>query len=157
LAILLVDFLTKAYVYHILSSWGKCATNGGCLDIPVFNILGVYFSIGFALNKGAAWGLFSNFQTFLLIIRIATILFLFIYLFFINKNRYAQFPLILILAGAIGNVADFFLYGKVVDFLHFNLWGYEFPVFNIADSAITIGVIWLLFATSFNKKKAIKA
>lgn len=50
----------------------------------------------------------------------------------------------MILGGAIGNIIDRFLHGAVVDFLHFHYAGYSFYVFNVADSAITLGVILLL-------------
>lgn len=73
-----------------------------------------------------------------------------VYLFCFNRDSSWQIPLILIIAGAVGNVADFFLYGHVVDMLHFVFWGYDFPIFNVADSAISIG-IGLLFVISWFK------
>jgi len=57
------------------------------------------------------------------------------------------FPFALILTGAVGNVLDYFVYGHVIDMLHFVLWTYDFPVFNIADSLITLGVAGLMGAT----------
>ncbi len=52
----------------------------------------------------------------------------------------------LIVGGALGNVIDRFLYGAVVDFLYFYAGGYGFPAFNVADSAITVGVTLMLLA-----------
>jgi signal peptidase II len=151
--ILFIDFLTKSYIFNLLPvvDYSIYYPYGG---IGVFeNFFGIDFSISLAINRGAAWGVFADFQILLLIIRMLIILGMICYLIFLNPNRLADFPLVLIITGAIGNVIDFFLYGFVIDFLHFNLWGYHFPVFNIADTAITIGVIWLFLVASFAKKQ----
>ncbi len=144
LAILFADFLTKAYAYYLLQPSG----------ITVFqNFFGIDFSLLLTTNRGAAWGLFSNFQILLLIIRICVILGMLFYLFFMEHNRLMDLPLVLICSGAIGNVVDFFLYGYVVDFLYFKFWGYSFPLFNIADIMITVGIIALFGVTLFVKKQ----
>ena len=49
--------------------------------------------------------------------------------------------------GALCNILDYFFYGHVIDMLHFVFWGYDYPVFNVADSFICIGVFWLFFAS----------
>ena len=67
-----------------------------------------------------------------------------------EKNRGARLGLALILGGAIGNVIDRIRFGAVVDFLDFYVGEYHWPAFNIADSAICIGVAILLIA-SFKK------
>lgn len=153
LALLFLDFFSKAYVYYLLPFYDSC-TGLHCYEIPVFqDFLGVDFSIGLAFNRGAAWGLFSDFQFFLLGIRILMIVGMLLYLFFVNQNQRANIPLILIVSGATGNVIDFFLYGYVIDFLQFNLWGYDFPVFNLADTSITIGVAWLFLLALFKRKR----
>lgn len=148
LSLLFFDFVSKAYIYHVFPYWREG------LALPVFhNVLGIDFAINLAFNRGAAWGVFANFQTFLLIVRILLIFGLFVYLFFFNRSSTSRLPLVLILAGAIGNVVDFFLYGFVIDFFQFNLWGYHFPVFNLADTWITIGVAWLFILSFFKKKQ----
>jgi len=155
LVLVFLDFFTKAYIYHILPFYDSC-TGLGCFEIPIFhNFLGIDFAIGLAFNRGAAWGVFANFQYVLLAIRIIVILGMFLYLFFVNQNRAAVLPLVLILSGAVGNIVDFFLYGFVIDFLQFNLWGYHFPVFNLADSLITIGVVWLFLVALYTRKRNI--
>ncbi len=153
MAILLLDFLSKAYIFHMLPFIEACR-GGMCREILIFrDFLGIDFYIGLTINPGAAWGIFADFQLILLAIRILMILGMLIYLFFINQNRYVTAPLVLIIAGALGNIVDFFLYGFVVDFLHFNFWGYHFPVFNLADTSITIGVVWLFFVACIVKNK----
>lgn len=153
MALLFVDFATKAYAYHILPL--ETTYSGFPMAaVPVFrNVMGIDFAFVLALNRGAAWGLLAHYQIILLILRIAILFALFVYLFFMNKNRAADLPLVLILSGALGNVIDFFLYGSVVDFLQFTLWGYHFPTFNVADTAITIGVVWLICLALFSPSK----
>lgn len=113
---------------------------------------GVEVSFVHATNKGAISGLFSEYQIPLLIVRIGLILALLIYIFFIRPPKQMQIPLILIVAGAIGNVIDIFMYGHVIDMIHFRFWGWHYPIFNLADSMILIGVLWLFILSLMLKK-----
>lgn len=142
--VLLADFFTKYFIQLSLPLMNHHLTEYPYGGIGVFrDFLGIEFSITHAINLGAAWGMFSEWQIYLLFIRIFIIAGVAIYAVFFNVNQSRDIPLALILAGACGNVVDFFIYGHVVDMLHFVLWGYEYPVFNLADSAIFIGIVWL--------------
>jgi signal peptidase II len=66
-------------------------------------------------------------------------------------QRLLPFAIAMIIGGAIGNVADRLLYGHVIDFLDFHVAGWHWPAFNLADSAITLGVILFLLDSLFNK------
>jgi signal peptidase II len=149
--VLVFDQLTKALIYiylPVIDSSLYWYPYGG---IAVFqNFAGIEFSINHMTNTGAAWGVLGNYPLALIILRIGLILGLCIYLFYFNQHTSWQLPLILIIAGALGNVIDFFIYGYVVDMLHFVFWGYDFPVFNLADSSISIGIA-SLFLLSFFK------
>lgn len=115
-------------------------------SIPVVKNI---FYISFVSNRGAAFGIFKN-QT---PIFIGAALFAILLIFSnIRKTGFSKLSiynlsLALILAGAIGNLIDRLRFGYVVDFLDFRIW----PVFNIADSAITIGAILLGWMMLFNK------
>ncbi len=151
-AIILLDALTKILtVTHLAPiKWFLWYPYGG---IGLFeNFFGIQFSLVYATNNGAAWSLFSSFPYSLVAFRIVLIAALFLYTIRDNKNPRWNIPLAFILAGAIANVIDFFLYGQVIDMLYFVFWGYSYPVFNIADSAIFIGVIWLCFIQLFSGK-----
>jgi len=125
--------------------------------IGVFkNFLGIEFSISYLTNKGAAWGVLAAYQNYLIVMRIFLVLGVCIYAFFFNKHRSWEIPLTFIVVGAAGNILDFFIYGHVVDMLHFILWGYDFPVFNLADSAIFIGITLLMLISTFEKKGQIR-
>ncbi|MEW8077982.1 MAG: signal peptidase II, partial [Candidatus Thiodiazotropha endolucinida] len=62
-----------------------------------------------------------------------------------RDEQWVAVALSLIIGGAIGNVIDRILFGQVIDFLHFHYQQHYFPAFNVADSAITIGVIIMLY------------
>ncbi len=107
------------------------------------DFFGIEGSIVHTINRGAAWGVFADFQVPLLILRIVFVMGLAAYLFYFNQIRSRTVPLLLIVTGALSNIIDFFIYGHVVDMIHFVLWGYDYPVFNIADASIFVGVFWL--------------
>ncbi|MBM3183880.1 MAG: signal peptidase II [Chlamydiae bacterium] len=147
LSLLLLDGLTKKWAAFCLAplQYGKYPFGG----IGVFSdFFGISFSLNQVGNTGAAWGLFPEHPTLLFLLRIAIIAVLVGYLIFKRSNH--SFPLWLIATGAIGNVLDYVIYRHVIDFFHFNFWGYSFPVFNFADSYITIGV--LLLCLPFKKR-----
>lgn len=136
--LLALDFGSKqaalAWIPHV--EWGVGYPYGG---IGIFS-QGITFSLNTAFNTGAAWGIFSGYSGLLFVFRILVISFLIGYLI---QRRETKPPLWLIATGAIGNVIDYSLYGFVIDFLHVTFWGYTFPIFNLADSYITIGALWL--------------
>lgn len=117
------------------------------------NFLGIDFSLTYVRNNGGAWGVLSSFPKALVFIRIGIILTLALYTFFLNKISKRTLPYTLILVGAAANIVDYFVYGAVVDMFHFILWGYSYPVFNVADMLIFFGVAILLIQTLIDKKK----
>lgn len=146
--VLVVDQLTKFLTYQYIPLMDRSSYWYPYGGVGIFkNFLGIEFSISHMTNKGAAWGAFGEYQVLLVVLRIALIIGLLGYAYSLkNKGRWLV-PLSLIIAGAIGNVVDFFVYGHVVDMLHVVLWGYDFPVFNIADSAISIGIVlWFILS-----------
>ena len=116
------------------------------------DFLGISFSLNYVVNTGAACGLFPGYPGLLFGLRLAIILGLILYLLLFKRAASGTFPLWLVVTGAIGNAFDFILYGHVIDFFHFNFWGHSFPVFNFADSYISIGVAFLLLFEAFKKK-----
>ena len=70
-------------------------------------------------------------------------------IFYIKETKYNAFMQVaisLLFAGALGNFIDRLFNGEVVDFIDTNIFGYDFPIFNIADSSLTIGVIFVIIA-----------
>ena len=89
---------------------------------------GITFSITHVINKGAALGVFSSLQTWLVYARVCIVSGLFLFLLFGRTTSFRKGCLTLIFAGAVGNVVDYFLYGHVVDMFYFIFWGYSFPL-----------------------------
>ncbi len=117
-----------------------------------------FFSITYVRNPGAAFGIFAN-QTGLLkalfLPAVSMIALSFILVMFYqapSKDRLQITALSMIFGGAIGNLIDRVRMGEVIDFLDFYISGYHWPAFNVADSAITIGVTLLMLQIFLEKK-----
>lgn len=131
--VLAIDQLTK-YLVAARMELGE--------SIPV---LGEFFKITSHRNSGAAWGMFEGRMTFFYIITVAVLIFLiYFYKTEAKNNLLMQIGIILLMAGALGNFIDRLLFQEVVDFADVLIFTYDFPIFNVADSALTIGVIILL-------------
>lgn len=154
--ILGTDVFSKAYTYYYIPALGRSIATYPYGGIRVFHdFLGIDFSLNYVMNKGAAWGVFASFQDYLLYARLFIILILAAYLFVVKMPVLKRVALSLIAVGAIGNVIDYFVYGHVVDMFYFRFWGYSYPVFNIADSSIFMGLVFL-FIFSFKEKAGAK-
>lgn len=105
-------------------------------------------------NRGAAWGMLQGQMWFFTIVTIAVIIGI---IYFYHKEAQGkplmQMSLMLLLGGAIGNFIDRLFRGEVVDFFDvlIPIINYEFPIFNIADAALTIAVILLFILVLFEK------
>lgn len=143
---LFLDFYTKSYLFE---RWGEFENR----EMIFSHFLGgIDFSLVLTQNQGAAWGLFSSFPIVLLVVRIFAVIFMLCYLIFFRPKKGEVIGLLLVVAGATGNIIDFFLYGAVIDFFSFSFWGWHFAVFNLADVFVTLGVIWLGSYTLFFRK-----
>ncbi|MBI4228770.1 MAG: signal peptidase II [Deltaproteobacteria bacterium] len=148
IVIIVVDQLTKWIIRTNLPLYGR------------INVL-PFFDITHLRNTGAAFGILRDlpenlrFTVFAIVLIVAMVA-IFIFLKKVSHgDRILTISLALILGGAVGNSIDRFRFGYVTDFLGFHWFGnlhYQWPPFNVADSAITIGVILILFDTFFLKK-----
>lgn len=109
------------------------------------SIIPNFFSIQYLKNTGAAFSILEN-QTILL--AITSIICISVIIYYLKKEEnlttamYLSFGLVL--GGILGNLIDRIFYQGVIDFLSFQIFNYNFPVFNIADIGITIGVLLLI-------------
>ncbi len=151
-----VDFITKWLTHSYLPLIYTTDLSFPYGGIGIFKTFwGIQFSINHATNLGAAWGMFADFHFILLLIRIGIISGLLLYIFFFNRNRLFDFPLILITFGALGNIFDSFYYGHVIDMLYFQFGQYSFPIFNVADTCIFLGIVSLSILCLFHKRDKI--
>ncbi|MES9926237.1 MAG: signal peptidase II [Candidatus Thiodiazotropha endolucinida] len=109
-----------------------------------------FFDLTLLYNKGAAFSFLSDQggwqRWFFIVLAIVVTVVLIGWLLRLKRDeQWVAVALSLIIGGAIGNVIDRILFGQVIDFLHFHYQQHYFPAFNVADSAITIGVIIMLY------------
>ena len=116
--------------------------------LPFFNWVVVW-------NQGVSFGMFSNdldYGPYILIALSIAITIGFLIWMFRTQDKIHHLGIALVIGGAIGNVFDRFRFGAVFDFLDFHALGFHWPAFNIADSAIVIGVfILMIYAFLFEK------
>ncbi len=151
---LILDQVTKYFIHyqfqlsslkHLLNVGG----NYGPFSVVVgrgLEIIPHFFYVTEVHNTGGAWGLLSSHITILTLVSFTVILFL-IYMLFKEKQlgaltiTYYSF----LIAGIAGNFIDRLFNGYVIDFLNFYLFGYDYPVFNVADILIVVGIMLIIF------------
>ena len=104
-------------------------------------VIGDFFKIMRLENSGAAWSMLNGKWVFLVIISILFLVFIFRCI--IKDNRNTKLNIIsysFLIGGIFGNIIDRIIYHEVTDFLSFKIFDYSFPVFNVADSFIVIGM-----------------
>lgn len=133
----IIDQTTKAIAAGVLPGKNTAVT-----------IINHFFYFTYAQNYGGAWSLLEG-HVYLFVIAAIAVAIMVVWWFLNSKpNDYLiRFGLILVLAGGIGNCVDRVVYGYVRDFIDFVIFGYDFPVFNIADICIVVGVILIILDT----------
>lgn len=116
-----------------------------------------FFNINHVLNPGGAFGFFAGQPllvrkfVFLFLSSIVALFIVWFYRRIAVQMKFLSYGLALIFGGAVGNLIDRFRFGKVVDFLDFYIGTAHWPAFNLADSAITIGMAILVYHVVLNK------
>ena len=109
-----------------------------------FPIIDGVFHLTFILNPGAAFGILENNRWFFVVTAVSVLLFLFCYRRAIMaESKLVQMGIALFAGGALGNLIDRIRTGLVIDFFDFRIW----PIFNVADIAICLGVGLILWST----------
>ncbi|WP_050614706.1 signal peptidase II [Bacillus testis] len=121
-------------------------------------VIGNFLHITSHRNTGAAWGILEGQMWLFYLITVIVVAVLVYYMQKMSRMHIlVGTSLGLMLGGAIGNFIDRVFHKEVVDFVDTNIFGYDFPVFNVADSALTVGVIllmiFMLFEERFMKEK----
>lgn len=123
-----------------------------------FNVL-PFFDLILAYNPGAAFSFLAGaggWQRWFFTV-LALVVSIFILLWLRKEKRFLpSLGLTLVLGGALGNVIDRLIHGKVVDFLLFYWQDWSYPAFNVADTAITCGAILLIWDSFFGPKEGVK-
>ena len=105
-----------------------------------------FFYITVVHNTGGAWSIFSNHSYLFIIASVVAIVLLIKFMFGFKNNLRNNIAFAFLFGGIFSNLADRIFLGYVRDFLDFKLFGYNYPIFNIADITIVVGVILLIKA-----------
>ncbi len=116
-------------------------------------IIDGFFSLTYVQNFGAGFSIMQNARTTFLIIT-PICLIGFTYLFIKSNDKLSKTALLLMISGTIGNFIDRIVRIYVVDFLDFVIFGWDFPIFNVADIFLTIGVCLYIIALIKEEKDA---
>jgi len=147
IAVIVLDQITKVVITEKLFMYGT------------HKVIEGFFSLVYVMNPGAAFGFLAGapeiFRYFFFIGITSLAMLLIIY--YILKSKEERLPVIisltLIFGGAVGNLIDRIRFGAVVDFLDFYIGTWHWPAFNVADSAISIGAVLMVWEMLVNRKK----
>lgn len=144
IALVAADLITKSY-------FARTFAEGESVSI-IARVL----SFTYTRNTGAAFSLFSQHTWWLTIISLLFVVGFFVYDFFaFSKNGWYTASFVLIMAGAVGNLYDRAVFGFVRDFIKFDF--ISFPIFNLADTFLTVGMIcYFVFVLFFYKQQTVK-
>lgn len=123
------------------------------LENGSLTIIHNFFSLTWSENFGAAWSIFENARWFLIIVGFLSLIALIIMKQTIPDSLGKRLSTSLLFAGILGNLIDRIVFGYVKDYLHFNFFGYSYPIFNLADVFIVCGAILLIWIIWKEEKK----
>ena len=134
ISIFIIDQLSKS----IISTYLKLNQS--------IEVIKDFFYLRYINNTGASWGILSNSRILLIILSLIAIIILIRYMYSFKETKLNYIGFGFLLGGILGNLSDRLLHGYVKDFLDFIIFNYDFPVFNIADIFIVLGVIILIIS-----------
>ena len=141
--LLCIDQISKLLVVNLLTKTDS------------ITIIKNFFYLTYINNDGAAFSILVGKRIFLILIAVLAIVMLIRYIKKNNiQNKLELVSISLIIGGSLGNLMDRVVRGYVIDFLDFKIFNYNFPIFNLADVCITLGVILLsihYFKTDYKK------
>lgn len=143
--VLLLDQIVKIIVNNCMTLYDE------------IKIIPNFFSIYYVKNTGAAFSILENNTAFLIFLTVIFILI--IHKYIKNETNITKLSSIsfgLILGGMFGNLIDRIIHAGVIDYLSFEFFSYGFPIFNIADIGITLGVSIMLIEMLLEKKRVLK-
>lgn len=142
LVVIVLDQLSKLWILDVMST-------------PKIIPVTPFFNIILTFNTGVSFSLFSGAASGPYVLSALALVVCAALVWWMRgeKDALTRVGLAMIIGGAIGNVIDRFLYGAVVDFLDFYAFGWHWPAFNVADSAICIGAALILYKAVIKEKK----
>ncbi len=145
-AIILLDQATKLHIMQVMRLHES------------FPVIPDVFSITYIRNPGAAFGLLASRSSLFRLVFFgiasvcALVLLATIFIRLRQDDLTGQLSVVAIFGGAVGNLLDRLQYGEVIDFLDFYVGVYHWPAFNVADMAISVGVVFLILHYALEKR-----
>ena len=139
----IIDFISKLVISNLL------------IENQSIKVINNFFYITYVKNTGVA---FSMLEGNVLFIVVMTVMIMFFLIKYINSKKFNVFESVtygMIIGGAVGNLFDRLIHGYVIDFFDFYIFGYDAPIFNIADIFIVVG-IGLVLVSSFKEEIGVK-
>jgi signal peptidase II len=155
----LIVFILGAAVVVALDQITKAAISSRFLLHESYEVINGFFNLVYVMNPGAAFGFLAGASaTFRYIFFIGiTAVAIVLIIYYLVKSQHGSpvtvISLTLIFAGAVGNLTDRIRFGAVVDFLDVYIGTWHWPAFNVADSAITVGAILMIWEMIISTKK----
>jgi signal peptidase II len=151
-------FIAGAAVIIALDQFTKSAITARFVLHESFPVISGFFNLVYVMNPGAAFSLLANASAafrYILFIGITSVAILLI-LYYLVKSKIESYVMVisltLIFSGAVGNLIDRIRFGAVVDFLDVYIGTAHWPAFNVADSAISVGAVLMIWEMILNRK-----
>lgn len=139
-------------IFIIIDQLSKIIILNNLTNNKSIEVIKSFFYLTYTNNKGAAFSILTGRRILLILVALIVIGVL---IYYVRKNKIEgkvnKIALSLVIGGSIGNLIDRILRGAVVDFIDVKIFGYNFPIFNLADTFIVIGV-FLLIIEMFRKE-----
>lgn len=139
-------------IFIIIDQLSKIIVVNNLTNNKSIEVIKSFFYLTYTNNKGAAFSILTGRRILLILVALIVIGVL---IYYVIKNKIEgkvnKIALSLVIGGSIGNLIDRILRGAVVDFIDIKIFGYNFPIFNLADTFIVIGV-FLLIIEMFRKE-----
>ncbi len=135
---LFLDILSKQLVIHLM------------LENQSVSIISRFFYLTYVQNTGIAFSFLEGKVPFIIVMTVVVIFLVFQYIKDTDRCNLEDICYGMVIGGAVGNLVDRLVYGYVIDFLDVRILGYHFPIFNLADSFIVVGIL-ILFVYSFKE------
>ena len=117
------------------------------VDLHKFIYVTSFLDLTHIHNFGVSFGLFAGIISPLILVLISSLVVVFLlYLMLVSKDSLEKMGLVIIIAGAMGNIIDRLFNGYVIDFIYLHYKDFYWPAFNFADIYITIGIIMILLS-----------
>ncbi len=148
--------IVGVFILDQLTKWLVNSNMNLYQSIPVIND---FFYLTYVTNDGMAFGLSLPGGQLTLTTLSIIMTFVLVYFFWLEKNSHfvMKLSLSLIISGALGNLIDRILAGKVIDFIHIKIGSYwEWYIFNIADTSVSIGMILFIFHSFYLQDKIVE-